>query len=124
MKKVLVSILAVVMNIITMPFQALTLIGLKKRLEKADANMYKELIIIHTMCDGRAFNYDQFSDLKQILAKHYENIFEGPTKIWVKWTKWTGNYIPLVKEFLDEEYYETINSYISAELMNTVAISC
>lgn len=123
MKKVLVAILAVVVNIITLPFQALSLIGIKKRLEKADANMYKELKIIWDMCDGRTFNYDQFVDLKKILVSHYKSILEGPTKIWVKWGYWVAKYIPFVQDYLDEEYYGSIDSYVSAELILSVAIS-
>lgn len=123
MKKVLVAILAVVVNIITLPFQALSLIGIKKRLEKADANMNKELKIIWDMCDGRTFNYDQFVDLKKILVSHYIGILEGQSKIWVKWGYWVAKYIPYVQDYLDTEYYGSIDSYVSAELICSVAIS-
>ena len=128
MKKVLVAILAVVVNIITFPFQALSLIGIKKRLEKADENLEHEIKMICewktvAMCDGRTFNYDQFIDLKKILVSHYKGILEGPTKIWVKWGYWVAKYIPYVQDYLDTEYYGSIDSYVSAELICSVAIS-
>lgn len=122
MKKVLVVILAVMVNIITLPFQALSLIGLKKRIKKADENLEDELEIVDEMCEERTLNYDQFSELRKILAKHYETILEGPTKIFVKWSDWVGNYVPLVKEYMTEIYRKLIMELVVGELIDTVSV--
>ena len=124
MKKVLVIIFAALVNFITTPIQAVCLIGLKKRLAKADENLKEEIDIIGEMCEGRILRYDQYIDLKKILANHYASIFEGPTKIWFKLGVWTGKYLSSAKDYLNEEYYGRIDSYVSAELMDAVTISC
>lgn len=124
MKKVLVSILAAVVNIITLPVQAPCLIGLKKRLKKADENLKEEIGIIGEMCEGRILRYDQYIDLKEILINHYRSIYEGPTKIWFKWTSWVVKYVPSAKEFMYVNYHAPLDAMASAELLNVATISC
>lgn len=124
MKKVLVSILAAVVNLITLPVQALALIGLKKRLKKADENLKEETDIIGEMCEGRILRYDQYIDLKKILINHYRSIYEGPTKMWFKWTDWVVKYVPSAKEYMYVNYHAPLDEMASAELLNVVTVSC